>query len=745
LNRQYLFIATLLLVSFGFTSAFAETSPAATIPDEVNIQTSHLLVGRPFSLDQIHVQSPFDFRDNTANILAIFLLAIPFGAIVYRMSDNDPIPIQTVKLSSVVVFFAMASMLAGPIFSGNSMWGYAFASPDSEPHLPKPIDSLSFDPTTKNFSTSGAATILDENKSALYLDGQNDYIVLDKSLPKNLKEFSVSAWVKPDYKKGSGSTQSIVSQANAFDLSINNIKSNKNTAQFSVFDGIRWHSVQSSAAVPNTWTHISATFSENTIKIFVNGQETSKSLKDDYSLTYEYGVATPIPTKYFSSQDDVLVGAFNPSIREDSTTQNYFSGLIDDVTLYNKLLTSDNISTIKDSSRTADAIPVLEFHEISLTEPTGTENYYGFVTDKNNPNDQKTESVASEGYKVEKPKDNKNKPLPEEKPAKETETLIITSSESQTNSSKKTTENEEQPPVNQTVIDTGSESQTNADTNTGKPDKSIIDAKKVLHLDSERNEVLGDITFETEEQDNIWSDEIPVGDYVRAKFAKSLKSENDITIYARSSGDATIEVYEKDGSEPIATFESINDEARQQILLTNLSNPETTFDLKIIGDPVEFDLVTDPAPFSVGYTGVVYRSDQNKWTPGNAGNAYTEGSWVSYVYTIEGKNGPGPFPSFNVVNTHYDSSKQAIFVDAYTNFRYCVDVAGSCTPLPDGTRYPPINDYVKWHSFSPSIINGRYDTGTNTCNPVDPTPLNVPSPFACFRIEATDLAPMFAF
>jgi len=339
LHKHFGIVAALLFVSFGFTSAFAESSILSNVPSELDVLIAPSLVNRPFSLDQIQVASPFDTRDDTANMIAIFLLAIPFGAIVYRMSDNDPIPLQTLKLSSVAVFFALFSMMSAPLAMGNSMWGYAYADSDVEINIPQPIESVYFDFSNSDFSNNGASIILDEKNSAILLDGQNDYLVLDSSLPTKLKQFSVSAWVKPDYKTGAASTLSVVSEAAAFDLFINNNKADKNIAVFTVYDGIKWHTVESNTAIPENWTHLTATFSENTIKIFVNGiQENSKKLNGEYSLKSEYGIPIQNSFEYLSSKSDVLVGAFNPSLREGANNQHHFSGLIDDVTLYDKQL-----------------------------------------------------------------------------------------------------------------------------------------------------------------------------------------------------------------------------------------------------------------------------------------------------------------------------------------------------------------------------------------------------------------------
>jgi hypothetical protein len=235
--HKFAILAALLFVSFGFTSAYADDT--FVNPDEISfgqVSQSYLPQNVPQIIDPLTGEEavidksrhylayaeefgstidsdekqlvsidgqPFylvpDALDRTANILAVLLLGVPFGLLVYRMSDNDPIPLKYAKLSGVVVFFAMASMLTMPITIGNSFWGYASAA-SSEPNIPKPVDFLYFD-TGNSYLSHGASIILDTENSVVSLDGIDDYLVLSSNLSERLDEFTVSAWVKPDYKK----------------------------------------------------------------------------------------------------------------------------------------------------------------------------------------------------------------------------------------------------------------------------------------------------------------------------------------------------------------------------------------------------------------------------------------------------------------------------------------------------------------------------------------------------------------
>ncbi len=122
----------------------------------------------------------------------------------------------------------------------------------------------------------------------------------------------------------------------------------------------------------------------------------------------------------------------------------------------------------------------------------------------------------------------------------------------------------------------------------------VIEIISAEHLDENR-EFVSDIYEETRELDDIWSEEISDGEFVRVTFEQNLTSENDITIFPRVvSGDPKIEVYEKDGTEIIAEFLNIISEAYNKIFLTNLIGTQDTFDLKILDGSLQFDYILDP-------------------------------------------------------------------------------------------------------------------------------------------------------
>jgi len=124
---------------------------------------------------------------------------------------------------------------------------------------------------------------------------------------------------------------------------------------------------------------------------------------------------------------------------------------------------------------------------------------------------------------------------------------------------------------------------------------SIIKAE---HLDSNRN-FISDIYEEVKVLDDVWSETISLGHYVRVTFEENLTSENDITIYPRIiDGTPKIEVYEVDDTKLIAEFTNIISNQYNKVLLTNLQGVRDTFDLRVVGGSLEIDHIVDPSASS---------------------------------------------------------------------------------------------------------------------------------------------------
>jgi len=126
---------------------------------------------------------------------------------------------------------------------------------------------------------------------------------------------------------------------------------------------------------------------------------------------------------------------------------------------------------------------------------------------------------------------------------------------------------------------------------------ALIVITKAEHLDSNK-EFISDVYQEVKDKDDLWSETILPGEYVRVTFERPLSRNNDITIYARSlGGEADIEIYPKDSQTLIASIQGISTENWFKTILTGLAPEEShsTFDLKVLLNPIEFDYIVDPA------------------------------------------------------------------------------------------------------------------------------------------------------
>lgn len=122
----------------------------------------------------------------------------------------------------------------------------------------------------------------------------------------------------------------------------------------------------------------------------------------------------------------------------------------------------------------------------------------------------------------------------------------------------------------------------------------IIVITNAEHLDANRT-FISDIYPAVSELDGNWSEEIGDGDYVRVVFEMNLTQERDITVYPRTvNGTPKIEIYELDGNEIVAQFDSLKDNEYNKVYLIGWGGEQDTFDLRVLNGSVEFDHIIDP-------------------------------------------------------------------------------------------------------------------------------------------------------
>ena len=208
-----------------------------------------------------------------------------------------------------------------------------------------PMESFRFlSNETNNVETKNTAS------DSLQLQG-NQYLT-ESSSATNLKSLTISTWVQPDYSQGSP-IFTIISDENAFVLAINNNVPPTKIATFSVFDGIKWTTVQSTSTIPERWTNLAATFNGTSIGIYVNGKlEGTSAIAGIPTLVN--GDLTTKTIQNLTSNANITIGASYEKVRLQ--TRNLFSGEISSVNLYGLALTHDKINQIYNSTKPEDNV-----------------------------------------------------------------------------------------------------------------------------------------------------------------------------------------------------------------------------------------------------------------------------------------------------------------------------------------------------------------------------------------------------
>ncbi len=209
-----------------------------------------------------------------------------------------------------------------------------FENSTNQTLVPNPTQSFQFN----KVNSTGNSKQNDDG--SLHLQG--DEYLNESSSTASLNKFTVSAWVKPDYSQGSP-VFTVISDENAFMLAVNNNIPPQKIAVFSIFDGIKWTTTQSTSPIPEQWTFLTATFNGTTIQLYVNG-----SLEGMSTVTGEptlvSGKLTTRLVQNITSDANVTIGAYYEKAR--LYTRDHFSGEISHVNLYNESLTPKQIDQV---------------------------------------------------------------------------------------------------------------------------------------------------------------------------------------------------------------------------------------------------------------------------------------------------------------------------------------------------------------------------------------------------------------
>ncbi|MEQ1561449.1 MAG: LamG domain-containing protein, partial [Nitrospira sp.] len=175
--------------------------------------------------------------------------------------------------------------------------------------------------------TGGPTPVIGKLGQALSFDGVDDYLNTTNTV--NIAKVTISAWIKIPSIPSTNNT--IVGFANGFNHGTHDkvlyIK-NDGKLYFYVYDGSANTTSAPSSTLPlKTWVHVVGIADGTTARTYVNGVEVGSVLSGN---TYtSYGVP------------DIFIGA-----PISTGTYTYFNGQMDDVRVYNRALTVEEIKTL---------------------------------------------------------------------------------------------------------------------------------------------------------------------------------------------------------------------------------------------------------------------------------------------------------------------------------------------------------------------------------------------------------------
>ncbi|MBP2331193.1 glucose/arabinose dehydrogenase [Kibdelosporangium banguiense] len=175
-----------------------------------------------------------------------------------------------------------------------------------------------------NGAVSGAAWGTGNTGGGLTFDGVDDVVTVgDSNLLDLTNAMTLEAWVRPS--AGGTAWRTVMMKERADGLSYSLYSDNAASRPTSwIRVGSTDRSVNGTSAVPaNTWTHLAVTYDATTIRFYVNGTQVATAPSSGALLT---------------SDNPLRIGG-------NLIWGEYFSGSLDDVRVYNRVLTAAEITT----------------------------------------------------------------------------------------------------------------------------------------------------------------------------------------------------------------------------------------------------------------------------------------------------------------------------------------------------------------------------------------------------------------
>ncbi|MDP3724574.1 MAG: DUF2341 domain-containing protein, partial [bacterium] len=189
----------------------------------------------------------------------------------------------------------------------------------------------------RNWTSTNWTTGQISNAGAL--NGTNEYIEVPNNNSFNVSSLTMSAWIRVAAFPSTGEYPSIISRHNGgptnagYTLQISGTSGEAQKIRVAIGDGDFQAAVSSTNVAANVWYHVAGTFDGTTMTIFVNG------------------VSENTATNGLTNYSNVLQVGYSPG---NISGDDYFNGLIDDVKIYNRALSANEIAS--DYTRSTDAL-----------------------------------------------------------------------------------------------------------------------------------------------------------------------------------------------------------------------------------------------------------------------------------------------------------------------------------------------------------------------------------------------------
>jgi hypothetical protein len=196
--------------------------------------------------------------------------------------------------------------------------------------------------------------------NALHFDGTDDYVACPAMNPTS---FTVGAWV---YPTALGKDQAIIStliESSGSNTGLELHIGGNNIPLVTIRNGSSWLDVKGTSAVTvNTWTHVAATYNGVNLCIYVNGVLANSAAA----------------TQFTAGTQALYLGRRTTYM----TRPLYFTGKIDEVSIWNKVLNEIEITTLMNSGLSGTEADLAAYYKFEQGAASGSNSGITTLTDR---------------------------------------------------------------------------------------------------------------------------------------------------------------------------------------------------------------------------------------------------------------------------------------------------------------------------------------------------------------------------